>query len=376
MYKTNKKLLRPIVFESLDFKKFKNNVKQKAPPEGYFNASTGEYAAKSGGFIDLKTGLYIQPSAHSLYNERLGLYIENNLGSIDNETGQYIAPKGSKVDANKGFIPSGRKFAKNKKILAMAKSLNNEIQLDVLADRRTSVKELVESSLFGEQELYSKNILTISYLTGSQTSLTNGLTAIGDATYSSTSRSGYRIMWDIASNSFWRPYTFFENQKIVMDDGGGRRVNNASDKSVEIGAGLKFYSHDRLQYFGQFGFDQHIMLQYKRDAFNTLTSAFDRLTRLKLLGGGEYVFIRSSRYDLRLNSFLAILPKSTKETISMGTTFSFGLKAYFNYWFKRNLRLSAGIEYEKMSMELTFPDATYDHSISQTTPMLSLTKVF
>lgn len=374
--KDDKKMLKPVDLTKLDMSRVRSAGKQDAPPEGMFDASTGEYAPKAGGFIDLKTGLYIQPSTHSVYDERLGLYVENKLGSIDFETGQYIAPMGLKVDAKKGFVPASKKNSKNKKLLAMAKSLNNEIQLDALADKSTSVKELVSSSLYGEQELYSKNILTIRYVTGSQSSTTTGDAVVGDGDYASTSRSGYRILWDIASNSFWRPYTFFESQSVTMDDGGGKSVTNSAENSVEIGAGLRFYVNDRINYYGQFGFDQHIMLQHKRDSSDNLVSAFDRLTRLKFLGGGEYVVINSKRYDFRVAGFLAFLPSSTKETLEMGSTFSYGFKAYFNYWFKRDIRFNAGLEYENVSMELIFPDATYDHSVSQMTPVLSVTKVF
>jgi hypothetical protein len=374
--KDDKKTIKPYDLKSVDATKLAMSAKQSAPPEGYFNESTGEYAPKAGGFIDLKTGLYIQPSTHSVYDERLGVYVENKLGSIDQETGQYLPPKGLKVHPKKGFVPSSKKMAKNPKIMAMAKSLNNEIQLDALADKKTSVTELVSSSLYNEQELYSKNILTVRYITGSQSSTTTGDTQVGDSEYASTSRSGYRLLWDIASNSFWRPYSFFESQSITMDNGGGKAVVNTATKSVEIGAGIRFYQQDRLNYYAQFGFDQNIMLQHKRNSSDTLVSGFDRLTRLKFLGGVDYVVVKSKRYDLRVNGFLGFLPSSTKETLEMGATFSWGFKTYFNYWYKRDIRLNLGLEYENVSMNLIFPDATYDHSVSLMTPVLSVTKVF
>lgn len=364
--------LKPYELDQVKMRAFAPQAKQEVPAEGYFDSDSGKFAPKAGGFIDVETGLYIQPSSHAIYDEGLGLYVENKLGTIDQETGQYIAPKGLKVHPTKGFVPKGKKYKKS--TLAMAKNYNKEIQLDSLVNKKTSVSEMVNASLYSEQELYSKNILTFRYLTGSQSMTTTDDTVVTDATYESNSRSGYRIEWDIASNSNWRPYSYLEKQTVAIEVDNAAITKEAEDV-LELAAGIKFYRSDRLGYFAQFGFDQNIMLLHPTPESSVLSN-YDRLSRLKFLGGFDYTFVKSKRFDLRLIGFASFLPSSSKETLDLSTSFGLGGKLYFNYWLKRDIRLNLGLEYESTSMTLSYPTVEYTQSVSQMTPVFSLTKVF
>ena len=78
---------------------------QNAPLEGVNNLKTGDYAPRSGGFLDLETGLYVAPGKKSQFNKNLGVYEDKNIGNLSPKTGEYIPPKGLKLDAQKGFVP-------------------------------------------------------------------------------------------------------------------------------------------------------------------------------------------------------------------------------------------------------------------------------
>ena len=77
---------------------------QNAPLEGINNLKTGDYAPRSGGFLDLETGLYVAPGKKSKLNKKLGVYEDKNIGNLSLKTGEYIPPKGLKLDAEKGFV--------------------------------------------------------------------------------------------------------------------------------------------------------------------------------------------------------------------------------------------------------------------------------
>ena len=75
------------------------------PPEGFFNAKTGEYAPRAGGFIDIKTGIYVPPPPGSAFDPNTGVFNPPKaLGTFDKASGAYIPPKGIELDAKKGFI--------------------------------------------------------------------------------------------------------------------------------------------------------------------------------------------------------------------------------------------------------------------------------
>lgn len=65
----------------------------------------GNMAIKSGGYLDLKTGIYIYPPENSEYDQKNDLYYPPvEFGGIDEESGEYIAPPGFILHPLKGFM--------------------------------------------------------------------------------------------------------------------------------------------------------------------------------------------------------------------------------------------------------------------------------
>ena len=81
----------------------------KAPAEGFFDAKTGSYAPRAGGFVDLNSGVYVPPPAGSSFDPNTGVYVPPRAaGKIDPVTGNYIPPKGVDFDPVKGFVPEAK----------------------------------------------------------------------------------------------------------------------------------------------------------------------------------------------------------------------------------------------------------------------------
>lgn len=79
------------------------------PPEGFYNAQTGEYAPRAGGFIDINTGRYIPPPPGSSFDPNTGVYVPPRaVGNFDPATGLYVPPKGVALDAVKGFVADAK----------------------------------------------------------------------------------------------------------------------------------------------------------------------------------------------------------------------------------------------------------------------------
>jgi hypothetical protein len=75
-------------------------------PEGFYDAKSGSFAPRSGGYVDLATARYIAPPVGSTFDPANGVYIPpGNLGHVDPATGMYSPPAGITLDAIKGFVP-------------------------------------------------------------------------------------------------------------------------------------------------------------------------------------------------------------------------------------------------------------------------------
>ncbi len=103
-----------------------NDKIKDPPPEGYTNTNTGAFAPRSGGFIDLKSGLYVPPQKDSVLNVKSQVYMPSKgFGAIDSKTGSYVPPKGIELNAVKGFI--------------VAKNITNEKDASKLTDVNQSL---------------------------------------------------------------------------------------------------------------------------------------------------------------------------------------------------------------------------------------------
>lgn len=95
------------------------------PPEGFFDAKSGAYAPRAGGFIDLNSGRYIPPPPGSSFDPNTGVYVPPKAaGQIDPVTGMYVPPKGVELDPVKGFVPEKGAASSPTQSQALASALN------------------------------------------------------------------------------------------------------------------------------------------------------------------------------------------------------------------------------------------------------------
>ena len=102
------------------------------PPEGMYDAKTGNYAPRAGGFIDTKTGIYVPPPPGSAFDANTGVFVPPKvMGGFDPNTGNYVPPKGLELDAQKGFIAAptaAGTSAANTPATALLNQMNTSMQ--------------------------------------------------------------------------------------------------------------------------------------------------------------------------------------------------------------------------------------------------------
>jgi len=73
--------------------------------DGFYDDINERFQPKAGGYLDIASGIYIQPEPGSKYDELNNVYIvSGDFGKVDSKHGNYIPPKGLKIDNRKGFV--------------------------------------------------------------------------------------------------------------------------------------------------------------------------------------------------------------------------------------------------------------------------------
>lgn len=144
-----------------DVAKEMNDVDTKDPhPEGFYDKKTDRFAPKSGGFIDMETGLYVPPTKEAKFDKELKVFVATEKqGYVDSETGDYIPPEGLKLDARKGFIVDEKAIKSPKKLkvakenlVAMRGELNEDISHGINLGKDKEESKVIAKKILSEKK--------------------------------------------------------------------------------------------------------------------------------------------------------------------------------------------------------------------------------
>jgi len=133
----------------------KSQSSEYSQKEGTYNPKQNSFRPRSGGYIDLNTGIYVQPSDASVLDEKTKVYrADKKLGKLD-MSGQYLPPEGVKLDEMRGFVPKDNS-EKSKEVVS---ALNKQIAAQLVQPVVPSKKSLdnIEDVQDEAYELYFKN---------------------------------------------------------------------------------------------------------------------------------------------------------------------------------------------------------------------------
>jgi len=84
----------------------RNKLKSNKSSEGFYSENDKQFAPAAGGYLDSKTGIYIEPDSKSTYNEDQKIYTPSpDVGRVDPETGEYIPPQNYELTPEGSFKP-------------------------------------------------------------------------------------------------------------------------------------------------------------------------------------------------------------------------------------------------------------------------------
>jgi hypothetical protein len=279
-----------------DASKMKTTIavaEQKAPLEGLYNAKTGDFAPKSGGFIDLNTGLYVAPADDAKLDTKSGVYVANTVGNVDADTGQYVAPKGLTLDAKKGFVLQSE-TEKAPELLALKEDMNKTIARDIVVGEPVVEKEIP----FNVNEKFIRDRLVFSIWGMSQEMKSNAnrsdMPFVG---IKSNSSARFAFEWDMATNNRFSPTVNVDYSIVNFSDDKPENVSQESKKLMGLAFGTKYALSKNLNLFGKFGLHQEHFFNQTANSNNN-TYDLQRIVLSRLSAGVNAEFFRSEKWSL------------------------------------------------------------------------------
>ncbi len=345
---------------------------QSAPLEGFYDKKTGDYAPKSGGVIDLETGLYIAPDENAAFDEKKNIYIASNIGAIDSTTGDYLPPKGLKLDANKGFIEDPKFQVKkdSKEKLALAKStLNKALKKDLVITNKSVKDEILYSSLSLKEKFtknhFHLNISSYEIETDEKDSTT---TYNGRNTF--TGATKFDLGWTFSGSGKYRPFVGINFVDANFSEDNGFQVGGDTLFGMKFGA--DYYISNRLYLKSYVSIQEQLIPTYldSDDDNNIDQSSLSAISMTKFNIGADYKFATFKRSFYGILTLVNTNFYKSNGDVKVKNGFGLDLKIYAGYELAKHHLVN--IFFYNSSMNADISNDLFSSTLSHSTRGLGL----
>ncbi|MFT6070292.1 MAG: hypothetical protein ACJAT2_002817 [Bacteriovoracaceae bacterium] len=331
---------------------------QEAPPEGIFDKKSGKFAPRSGGVLDLNTGLYVAPESDSLYDSKLKVFVpKEGSGSIDKDTGQYVTPRGLKLDAVKGFVASTK--GENKILLAQANSLNDATKTALWAgDDINQVKD-VGFSNWSETEKIAKDIIEIEMYGYNETFSSTNETGGNGRKFDTDNAKSLILKWSHNSESKWQPLTSI-GFKTTDYTGSRGQVGQPTRDGVLLGLGVRYNLSKRWNFLTELLLEQEHYIDVSGGSL-----LLKRVTIPKLKLGYEGHLIKSGSFTLDSLVYLTLAVPKESGSHKVGAGLGYGLDLLPRWWINKRWTIYTGLSLQNQKQSVSTTGFKADNSISK-----------
>lgn len=329
-------------------------VPQEAPPEGLIDLNKKVFAPKSGGIIDLESGIYVPPGKDAIFDPKNKIFIDSSVGVIDRHTGQYEPPQGLKLDPVRGFMID-QKEVKDKStvptLLAQADSLNKIVGTDVVLTSKT-VDRLKTFERYSQSELVSKNSAEFVYMPYSQELVVNNDTRLsGTTTIKSKSAELYQLIWGMSGFRFTRPLFELTVRREEFDSADLNGIIQDTRDLMGMGLRLDYAQGERTRHTLRFSLMQEYFVDHSGS-----TTVIDSLKKVSV-PRISYTFFWNAIVSgaLSLNTRLGLSTNLPRESgtfkVETGMGMHFGLD--LAYWMSQHWRIGTGYNFFTETQEIS-----------------------
>lgn len=264
-------------------------AEQKAPLEGLFNEKTGDFAPKAGGFIDLKTGLYVAPDSDAKLDKEKGVYVPKKVGDIDADTGQYVAPKGLVLDAKKGFVLESE-ADKKPELLALREDLNKTIAKDIVVGEPEEVE-----APFNISEKFIRDRIALSIWGINQNiKLNANRNSVPFLEMDSKRSARFGLVWTMSTNNRFAPIVGVD-YGVVNFEGGP--ASQGSKKTIGLSYGLQYAFSKNVNFFAKVGLHQEHFVDQTSSSY-PYNYDLKKITLTRITMGTNVEFWRGRKWSV------------------------------------------------------------------------------
>ncbi len=304
------------------------SVKQEAQtvaPEGVMDVKKNIYAPKSGGMVDLESGLYIPPLKDNDFNDKYGVFIPKNVGAVDLETGQYKAPEGVQLDAIKGFVPDMKEGSNpDPAFMAMTANLNQNLNSEMILSSHVS-ESVVEERSLTVQELSTKDQLKFEMgLLAQKLEYANDPQHAGVKLKADSYRY-YEAWWFMASGTQFQPFISIGAHYIDYQ-AAYPSILQGSEKHLAISTGGKLILDDRWSLLAIGSTEQTPYLKYTGNV-----QSIERVARIKMKARATGIIWQKNKWNMIFDGSLIFMPSKKKADMETGIGYGFEISPKMRY---------------------------------------------
>lgn len=340
------------VLQKLDFDK----IKHQGSADGFYDAKTGRFAPRAGGFVDPDTSLYIPPKEDSVLDTERNVYVPKDVGFINKDTGDYIPPKGLVLDAKNGFVPKTSDGA----LIAQAGQMNQTMAKDLL------LKDIEEEAPIlrpNKRERIKLASVWLGLSSGEEVHSVGNDSLGTSFEDTSESSSAFQIGIDMASTEQWQGLARFGHRSVDMTQ-DGNTTNQASESLWNIGAGARYALSPRTSLSALLSLEQMFIFNRKLDNSVT-TNEWSRFTIPTFELTLETEFFRTNRFAMIADLGLILtLPKS-KADVDSETSLGLHGRLGAEYWITRTTTLGANFYMRQQKHKLSSTRFTSEDDLSR-----------
>jgi len=229
-------------------------VDQVHPEEGFYQRETSDFSPRAGGFIDLKSGLYIAPESTSSFDSVNKIFLAKNMGDIDKDTGEYFPPEGLILNPEKGFIVPNIETARVE-LIAKREDLNRALSKDIVLGEVSNGGE-EKSSSKKRDEKFIRNYLTLSLGMGSYKTQLNKNSSVPYVEGQESSIKNFKLEYQSSSKTRLTSIFGVAFAKINYNLVGENIFLKNSNSLWSLTSGLKYSLKGNFNISGRLSFER------------------------------------------------------------------------------------------------------------------------
>ena len=345
-------------------KDFLKPIVSDSPPEGIYYPNNGDFAQKSGGFIDVKTGIYVPPDRTSTFSQTKNIYLAQKVGNYDVNTGEYHAPKGLELNSTSGFIVAANK---NNSKSDIKNKTNQATLMNGIIDKKVVLKKKERKKrvrFYNQLELFAKNSVSVRIAGLGSTIKHYDSPQVGSKDIESEGKE-ILLNWDHSSGGNWQPITNVSYRRIRFngEDLGVFNQSTASLYGMEFG--VRRYINSRVNLSSSLGLNQNF---FTASSFDGTTTTYDiRKATVPVIDfSGQWFFVKSLRYDFDLKFGVTYSLKKSAKDVDFGNGVGLKFGTGFRYWLKKNWWTKVDFKGSSSTHDITGPNYSATNDIINT----------